>query len=45
MGHSIYMSSIKIDTKSWYAYSTSFQLRQNVLLCKPYETEFSIMYA
>ena len=39
--HSIHMLSIQIDTKS---HLPSVQQHQIVLLCKPYEMEFSIMY-
>ena len=38
MSHSIHMLCIQIDTK-W-----SIQQNKNVLLCKPYETELSILY-
>ena len=38
------MLSIQIDTKSQTGHLPSVQQHQIVLLCKPYENEFSIMY-
>ena len=40
MSHSINILSIQIDTKRF----KSVQQHQTVLLCKLYETEFSILY-
>ena len=40
--HSIYMLSSQIDTKTGHL--PSVQQHQIVLLCKPYEIEFSTMY-